>query len=386
MKIVTGVYKDAHFQWDTEKDEQKLLDSAHLAMVFGDRMAICDSALLLQLQSCCKNAQIVMCSTSGEIHQHYILDGGAIVVLWIMENTIIKTVQANQADYSSDFEMGKSLIEQLPLYDLAWVVAFSDGSVVNGSDWVDGLNEKLPNGIVLSGGLAGDGLRFEATSVGLNALPKHGNTVAVGFYGGHFKVQSVALGGFQSFGRKRCITLSKNNIIYQIDHQPAIEVYKTYLGKYADELPGAALKFPMALYQYDQTEIPLVRTILSINPEDGSIVFAGNMPEGGWVRLMHANKDDLIFAAESAAKKLSERATNPIDFIFVVSCVGRKIVLGPRCVEEVEAIQKVFNDTTTVAGFYSHGEVATQPESNRSSLLNQTFTLTGISELPYGDS
>jgi len=386
MKVVTGIYKDAQIEWDADGMSQLTPEDVQLVLVFGDRMAIGQPQLLTALQSTFTKAPIVLCSTSGEIYNHHIIDGGALVVLWSMEHTTIRVVQANQADYPSDFELGQSLAKALPEAALNWVFALSDGSVVNGSSWVEGLNAALAPEVVLSGGLAGDGLRFEATAVGLNELPKMGNTVAIGFYGAHLKVQTVALGGFQSFGRKRCITHASNNIVYQIDHQPAVDVYKTYLGKYADEMPGAALQFPLALYQTDSEDSPLVRTILSMNTSDGSMVFAGNMPEGGWVRLMHAQADELILAAEAAAMGLTAHNTTPFDLVFVVSCVGRKIVLGPRCIEEIEAAQHIFKSPIPMIGFYSHGEVAPLLQQQRATLLNQTFTLTGVSEVPYGHS
>ena len=122
-----------------------------------------------------------------------------------------------------------------------------------------------------------------------------------------------------------------------------------------------------------------MRTILSINDEDGSMVFAGEMPEGSYVRLMKANFDRLIDASALAAQHALVGDFKP-DLAILVSCVGRKLALGQRIEEEIEAAQEVFGQETAMTGFYSYGEISPLA-TGKCDLHNQTMTITTLKEL-----
>jgi hypothetical protein len=62
-----------------------------------------------------------------------------------------------------------------------------------------------------------------------------------------------------------------------------------------------------------------------------------------------------------------------------ISCVGRRLVLGERSEEEVEATLDVLPRGTHQIGFYSYGEISPYV-SGPCDLHNQTMTLTTISE------
>jgi hypothetical protein len=64
----------------------------------------------------------------------------------------------------------------------------------------------------------------------------------------------------------------------------------------------------------------------------------------------------------------------------MVSCVGRKIVLGNRIEEEIEVVKDVFGNNTILAGFYSYGEISPTLQNVACELHNQTMTITVISE------
>src|SRR5690606_1373332 len=110
--------------------------------------------------------------------------------------------------------------------------------------------------------------------------------------------------------------------------------YRRYLGERAAGLPATGLLFPLQLLASRDAEQGLVRTILAIDDQRQSLTFAGDLPPGHYVRLMKAGCDALIGGAESAARS----AANPGDgFAVLVSCVGRRLVLGQRVEEEVDA-------------------------------------------------
>ena len=117
---------------------------------------------------------------------------------------------------------------------------------------------------------------------------------------------------------------------------------------------------------------------LGVDEKDGSMVFAGDMPVGGYARLMRANFDRLIDGAVGAAKRSG--AGSDAELALLISCVGRKIVLRDRIEEEIEGVREVLGPRPALAGFYSYGEISPFNPGARSELHNQTMTVTTLSE------
>jgi hypothetical protein len=245
---------------------------------------------------------------------------------------------------------------------------------------VCGLTDHLQPGVTLTGGLAGDGDRFQETLVIWDSPPEPDTVALVGLYGERLKVGFGSLGGWDAFGPERLITRSTSNILYELDGQPALALYKKYLGEYASDLPASGLLFPLSLRTSSGDSV--VRTILGINEAEDSLTFAGDMPQGGRARLMKANFDRLIDGAVGAAQTsygaLGE--TSP-ELALLISCVGRKLVLKQRIEEEVEGVRDVLGRNTVLAGFYSYGEISPFSPSAKCELHNQTMTITTLSEL-----
>jgi hypothetical protein len=244
---------------------------------------------------------------------------------------------------------------------------------------VRGLNATAAKPLLITGGLAGDGANFQSTLVGLNAQPGEGVIAGVGFYGDRIQVSHGSQGGWEMFGLEKTVTRSKSNVLYEIENKNALELYKKYLGPEADSLPGSALLFPLNVILPD-TGAQVVRTILSINEAEGSMTFAGDIPEGSQVRFMKANFDKITNAASGAALQ-SVRADNvPPKLALLISCIGRKLILQSRIDEEVEAVDEIFNHQTLLSGFYSYGEISPNMQGGNCQLHNQTMTITTFNE------
>jgi hypothetical protein len=202
----------------------------------------------------------------------------------------------------------------------------------------------------------------------------------VGLYGESLSFGCGHLGGWRAFGPKRVITKSHANIVYEIDGQPALSLYKEFLGDYANGLPASALRYPLSLH-YDDNQGEVVRTILSINEDDNSMVFAGNVGEGLEVRLMPASYENLLDGAEGALELAkASLGKNVPQLSLLVSCVGRRLVLGQRSEEELEVIRDSLPDDCVTTGFYSYGEISPIQVTGKAALHNQTMTITLISE------
>jgi hypothetical protein len=177
------------------------------------------------------------------------------------------------------------------------------------------------------------------------------------------------------------VTRSRDNVLHELDGEPALDLYKNYLGELASGLPATGLLFPLALRANEQDEKQLVRTILAVDEEAHSLVFAGDVPEGHRAQLMQANFDRLVGGAETAAELAIPGSVAGDYLTIAISCVGRRLVLGERTEDELEAVCHALPEGNHQVGFYSYGEIS--PYAGGScDLHNQTMTLTVVTELP----
>jgi hypothetical protein len=379
MKASLSLYKNGQF---SNKENTETLDSlkTSLVMGFGEKNILANENIYQLLKDKYTNAAIVLCSTSGEIFDDTVQDNTVSIAAVEFEKTTVQSVSVNIDDFANSFEAGIALVKQLPTEGLAYIMIISDGTKVNGSELVRGVNDIVQNKIPITGGLAGDAARFQSTLVGLNGPAVSGKIVGIGMYGEHLKVSHGSMGGWDMFGPERTITKSSSNALYEIDDKDAIELYKTYLGKYADELPGSALLFPLSV-SLPGSEEPVVRTILTIDNENKAMVFAGDVPEGSKVRFMKANFDKLVDAAAQASNNaFTMNLKEKPKLALLISCVGRKLILDNRTEEEVLAVSEAFGPGTLLTGFYSYGEISPFAQNTQCQLHNQTMTITTFDE------
>ena len=351
-----------------------------LVICFSSKDILKEEHIYENIKTQFPEAQIATCSTAGIIADDSVEEKKLIAVSIAFEKTSIQTAMINIKDFTSSYEAGSALLRQLPSEGLSYILVLSDGNIVNGSELVKGLNDAAPEGVLVTGGLAGDDHNFRSTMVGLNANPAEGNIIAIGLYGEYIKVTHGTQGGWESFGMEKMVTKSAGNKLYDLDNQNALELYKKYLGPEAENLPASALLFPLSVL-IPGNEKPIVRTILSIDENENSLIFAGDIPENSKVRFMKANFDKIITASADAAQDALVKNNVKPDLALLVSCVGRKLILGQRTDEEIEAVKEIFGDDTTIAGFYSYGEISPFSEKESCQLHNQTMTITAFYEL-----
>ncbi|CAM2914431.1 Uncharacterized conserved protein, contains FIST_N domain [Flavobacterium succinicans] len=379
MKVASFLFEKQDFIKEINNEQLSIKD-ADLVIGFGASDLVSDVSHYNAIREKFPKAVLAMASSAGEIFDTEVFDHTISLVAMQFDNTKIATSEVNIDDYSNSFDAGKALITQLPTADYKLIFVLSDGGKANGSELVKGINEATEGKILVTGGLAGDGTKFEKTYVGINQLPTSGKIIAIGFYGEKLQISHSSIGGWESFGLERTVTKSYKNVLYKIDNKNVLELYKNYLGKYAEELPGSALLFPLSIKVNDKDDV-IVRTILSIDEKKQSMTFAGDIPLGSKVRFMKANFDKIIDAASDAANNCLTMNELTPKLAILISCVGRKVILGNRIDEEVEAVSDIFNHTTLLSGFYSYGEISPLRPFSGCELHNQTMTITCLNEL-----
>jgi len=376
MQLANYTYTNS---WSS--DLNSVLDSPQtLIIVFGSSKMESIKKPLKELIETFPLATVIGASTAGEIFQDELLENALVVSVMHFDNTSIRLVSHAVTAPEDSFEKGSAIAKTLSEDDLKSIFILSDGLNVNGSQLTKGISDVLPEGVIVTGGLAGDDDRFEQTWVIVEGKPQANYITAVGLYGEHIHIGHGSKGGWDRLGMARKVTRSHNNVLYELDGQPALDIYKRYLGEKADGLPATGLLFPLELQENGSEEESKVRTILAINEEENSITFAGDIPEESQVTLMKANFDRLIDGASEAAEMvlLESYSDEPLLSI-AISCVGRRLVLKQRTEDELEVTLESLPSQTKQIGFYSYGEIS--PLATGScDLHNQTMTLTLIWE------
>lgn len=354
-----------------------------LVLYFGSRETLTDSARYQELREKFPDACLMGCSTGGQICGDEIVENGVNAVAVRFDGTAIRTA-IESAPNAGDLRIyGEAIGRALASDDLAGVFVLSDGLAVNGSELVAGIGLQVGD-VPISGGLAGDGSQFVETMVGLDCPPERGKIAAIGFYGRAIKIGHGSAGGWDVFGPKRRITSARGNVLFQLDGRPALDLYERYLG--ADEieaLPGSALLFPLQIHDPNRPDHQVVRTVLAVDRDRRSMTFAGDMPEGWVAQLMRGNFDRLASGAAAAAQQARDGLgdVNGGDGVAIlVSCIGRKLLMGQQVAAEIEAAGAALGPQLKRIGFYSYGEITPHATSGTCELHNQTMTITTLVE------
>jgi hypothetical protein len=365
--------------WSEDTSSETLKD-AQLVLLFGHPSNLKNESLFKNIRQSYPNAYILSGSTAGEIFKTRVYDNSLVVTAIWFESTTIKPAHLKIKDRKDSSLIGEELVRSFDPEGLSHVFVLADGLNVNGSELVKGITKHLPEGVGVTGGLVADGENFKETLIGADQISKSKNVVALGFYGTRLKIHYGSISGFEPFGPEREITRAEGNILYELDGEPALGLYKKYLGDRLQDLPTQCFYFPLYYYTY-KMEKGIVRTILGVDERSGNMTIAGDLEQGGTVRLMKTNIDNLVKGAKDAARTCMNTGDSSPELAILMSCVGRKIIMKQRVEEEIEAIEEILGPQTDLTGFYSYGEIAPIGNSMSPHLHNQTMSITTFSEM-----
>lgn len=352
-----------------------------LVMMFGSYDAFAQGGLAAKVSKQFPKALTIGCSTAGEISNSGVHDNSLVVTGTRFNTCDFRPVSATVHSMEDTHSAGVELAKKFERKGLKFAFVLGRGLEINGSALISGMREVLGPDVIITGGLAGDGGRFKQTFTILNGEIADNCVVGFGVYGDSVGVAYGSMGGWEPFGPPRKVTKSKANVLFELDGEPALAIYKKYLGDKAKDLPGSGLLFPFALLKDNRATSGIIRTILAVDEKQQSVTFAGDIPENGWMRLMHANNAGLVKGAKSAAESTNQLVhdKNGEALGILISCVGRKLVMGDEIEDELDAVKEVFGNGS-VTGFYSYGEICAQDGFAECKLHNQTMTITYLYE------
>jgi hypothetical protein len=368
--------------WTPAKAQQ---EGVSLVFYFGTRQMLACGARYEELRKMFPAAHILGCSTGGQINNSDISDDEIVAAAISFNATRLRLVCQDISDPKQSRNCGETIGRSLSGDDLAGIFVLSDGLNVNGSELVSGLVAAIGPDVPLTGGLAGDGADFAETLVGGDCVPRARMVVGIGFYGSAIRIGHGSAGGWDLFGPRRQVTKSIGNVLFELDGEPALDLYERYLGPEDSKgLPGSALLFPIQVHDAGRPDSAVVRTVLAVDHKARSMTFAGDVPQGWTAQLMHGNFDRLAEGAADAARqaRVSLDASEEDDqFSILISCIGRRLLMGQRTSDEAEAAGVELGTNTLRLGFYSYGEISPHAESGICELHNQTMTVTSFAEM-----
>lgn len=356
---------------------------ANLVLYFGSHEHLVDGQRHAELSLLFPAAVILGCSGGSVLDSRVSPDVTVAAVAVSFQHARVSLASVELETHTTAENCGRALVRQLDATDLAGIFVLGDGTLLNGSALLRGMRDVVRPGIPVSGGLAGDDARFEETLVAANAPPRPGIVAALGFYGEGVQLTSGVGGGWTVFGPHRTISRSQGNVLLELDGEPALDLYRRYLGEEAEGLPGTALLFPLRIFHPDRPDHDVVRTVLAIDETTESMTFAGDVPQGWVAQLMRSTVSRLTAAAATATRDAVHacRHGDLPGLAIVVNCIGRRLAMGGRYADETADVLEQLPPAVAQLGFYSHGEMAAHPSSHTLELHNQTLVVTLVTEI-----
>lgn len=368
-----GLYQFAEAGWTLVDGHEP--SHPDLVVVFSSAEPAVVRGAVAALRAGFSDAQIVGCTTGGELIDGRALDGSVVAVALQLDTAHVHAHSVKIGTRRDSFAAGRRLGQAIDAPALKGVLLLAEGIDCDGSQLLAGLCDVVGDDVPVFGGLAGDGLDFVVTRVAANGPFESGQAVAVGFYGKGLTISQGLGGGWAVEQAIGAISNASSSIIYEIDNRSALDVLRQAARQSNLLAYGELLAAPLWIADPAHRSGGVIRKILGIDEARGALVMAGALPRHGVCSLMSASPEALAAGAAEAAA--AGRGASKSGLAFVVSSVGRKQMLGAAAQAEALAVKQVLRDMLQV-GYYAYGEVGPGATSQR--LHNQAMCVTVIDE------
>jgi nitrogen-specific signal transduction histidine kinase len=315
------------------------------------------------------HAKIIGATTSGEISSNQTTFEHCVITFCLFENTHVQTLLVPQEDNS--FSLGSHLMQTIQSHTMCdefkLLITFTDGLNTNAEEYLKGLTS-INSDVIVAGGMAGDNASFKNTYVFNEHTISNRGAVGAALFNKNLNVFTDYNFSWQCLGKSHTVEHSHKNRVYTIDGKSAVDFYAYYLGEeIASMLPNIGIEFPLVI---QKDGLHIARAVLN-KYEDGSLGFAGNVPQGSQVKFGYGDIQMILHQGLLQAKNLAQ---HPLEAIFVYSCMARKSLLK----EEIDTEIKPLQHLACTSGFFTYGEFFYTQNGTR--LMNQTMTILALSE------
>lgn len=310
------------------------------------------------------SAAIIGSTTSGSIYEGKSYTEAIVLSMTCFDHTEVITRYYPTADALSGRLAGQFAEQQ----SAVCVIAFGDVLQGKPHHFLSAFSEEAPT-VMFAGGNAADQDQFKKTWL-VHQHQTHDQGMVLAFLSGEqINCHNDYFLNWIPVGKTMVVTRCEDNIIYELDHRPVIQVHQHYLGdEVVVDIPNSILAFPLLRCT---GKIPIARVALGQNAQ-GGIIYAGDFLEGEVVRFGIPEHQDAFNNANQLAQTLANQLA--IESLFVYSCTARRMFLG----EDIDIELNVFQELSPVSGFFTYGEYFHLPSSNQT--LNITSTILALSE------
>ncbi len=370
METINTYYKNLTGLKNYIIDNQDLLlNTSNVAVLVQVFSGICEDNYLRtiskQIRELIPGAQVIGTTTNGEIMNGLVSGLKTVLSFSVFRNSEIKAAFAQMEDGNA-YELGRTIGSHLNSSRAKILILFATGSTLNAVQVLKGV-QSVNSGLPVAGGSAGDNLSNEQCFVFCNEEITDCGTVGVTIEGDDLIVTRQSHLGWQPIGKEMAITKAEGHRVYTIDHMPAYQVYRRFLGIEENVPIYSVVEFPLAICR----DGLLVCRSPFIRHEDDSLSFLGDMAEGEKVRFSFGHVGMIIEQIDSLLETIKQQ---PVESIFVYSCACRRGFLQESAQIETLPLQ----DIAPTSGFFTSGEFFHANDSNQ--FLNATMTTLTLSE------
>lgn len=349
--------------------------SPQLAFVFASaRQGIFEISKALKPYDICvvgssSGGNILAENTGNVIHEYAIV----ITLLELDKDAFAYTItkQNELSDHAFGLKIGKWGSEK---FEKPHMIVIASGMGLNGQELVEGILDANGQDITIFGGLAGDDIRFEKNYVFNGKQVIENGAIVLVFNPEKIDMHGMATSGWVGLGKDLTITSAESNIVYSIDHAPALEVYKSYLSVKDTDLPAIGVEYPLLIKRDDENYA--LRAVMGVDRKKKALIFSGTVPEDSIVSFSSSPGFEVI---EYTKEKIDAFYKNhpEADMILLFSCMARHLALGPVITEEIAFARDKWG--LPVTGFFTYGEIGTN-EGKVCDFFNQTYSLVILKE------
>lgn len=280
-----------------------------------------------------------------------------------------------RGDGKNSFDVGQEVAKWgVKQFGQPGFIVLSGGLHADGEEILKGILSVAGLDTTVFGGLAGDNKAFKTTFAFTNGQYTADGIVALVLDTNRIELDGIAIGGWSGIGAEKRITKAEGNVVYTLDNEPALEVYKKYLSITDSDLPQIGVEYPLMLIRDDGSAI--LRAVMDVDRNTGALIFAGTVPQGSNVRFSSSSGVDVIEQVKRAIDAYSKEFPK-VDHLILFSCMARQLALGPMIDEEILAAYEKWN--VPLIGFFTYGEIG-QSLTGKCDFFNETFTLATLKE------
>jgi len=308
-------------------------------------------------------SNIIGSSSAGEIRSGVISRESILISFSFFENVKVNTYYFPIANFESGVKAANKVIQT----DTKACILFSEGLNEDPESFLNGFSSINKN-VVLAGGSASDNFEFAKTFVIKGKKIFNEGIVLASLTSKTLTVSNQYALEWTPIGRDMFITKADNNVVYEIDNKPILDVFSYYLGADAvKNIPQNIMGFPLIKIENGTS---IARSMVG-QTEDNGFLFAGHLNNGDKVKFAIGNLDDILANAPKLQLKLIKEA---VEATYIYSCSARDLFLKEHLNYEFGLLE----DIAPTVGFFTYGEYFHTKE--RTQILNITTTTLSLSE------